>query len=166
MDAAGTKRYGAPVARGLRMAGEFPIRPMRVTDARRVAELSRQLGYPSTPVEVARRIRRCSDDGDPGLFVAEHRDGRVVGWIHVVERRLLQAEPAAEICGLVVDERVRRGGVGRALVAQAERRAAARGFSELVVRTDVERSEAPSFYRGVGYDLTRTSHKFRKRLPG
>jgi GNAT superfamily N-acetyltransferase len=139
---------------------------MRASDAMRVAELSGQLGYPSTLAQVALRFRRCSDCCDPGMLVAEDSVGRVIAWIHVVERFLLQAEPTAEICGLVVDEGARRTGVGRALGAAAERWAVAHGFSEIVVRTNVERPEAPLFYRSVGYDLAKTSRKFRKRLQG
>jgi GNAT superfamily N-acetyltransferase len=150
--------------RTLRRPPKIMTRPMRATDAMRGAELSGQLGYPSTLAQVALRFRRCSEACDPGMFVAEDSVGRVIAWIHVVERFLLQAEPTAEICGLVVDKDARRTGVGRALVEAAEHWAMAHGFTEIVVRTDVERPEAPSFYRSVGYDLAKTSRKFRKRL--
>jgi GNAT superfamily N-acetyltransferase len=150
--------------RTLRRPPKIRTRPMRAADFMRVAELCGQLGYPSTFGQVATRFRYCSDCCDPGMFVAEDSVGRVIAWTHVVERLLLQAEPTAEICGLVVDKDARRTGVGRALVAAAERWAMARGFSEVVVRTNVERPEAPSFYRRVGYDLVKTSRKFRKRL--
>ena len=138
---------------------------MREVDAQRVAALCGQLGYPSTEDEVAARFRQCSTACEPGRFVAEDPSRRVVGWIYVIERFLLQAEPAAEICGLVVDAPMRRKGIARLLVLEAERWARAHGLAEITVRTNVERPESPSFYRSIGFDLTKTSHKFRKRVP-
>lgn len=137
---------------------------MRASDAARVAELSGQLGYPATAEQLNARFRHVVAREDSCVLVAEDPSGSVVGWVHVLERLVLEAEPHAEIGGLVVDEGARRSGVGRALVAAAEHWAAERGLSEVVVRTNVERSEAPVFYRGVGYELVKTSLKFRKRL--
>jgi len=140
------------------------IHPMRADDATRVAELSGQLGYPATAEQIENRLSRSGRVDGSCVLVAEDAAGAVVGWVHILERHVLEAEPHAEIGGLVVEEGARRSGVGRALVAAAERWAAERGFSEVVVRTNVVRPGAPAFYGGVGYELVKTSLKFRKRL--
>ena len=100
-----------------------------------------------------------------GCYVAE-LGGSVVGWIHVFGVRMLTSPCFfAEIGGLVVDAGARRQGVGRALVSQAEAWARAHGYSEVRLRSGLHRTEAHEFYRGIGYELAKTSHMFRKALP-
>ena len=55
------------------------IRPARSKDAARLAELSSQLGYPSTAVETLQRMRKLKPASLNALFVAEDRDAVVVG---------------------------------------------------------------------------------------
>ena len=69
-----------------------------------------------------------------------------------------------EIAGLVVDAQVRRGGVGRALVAAAEAWARQAGVDDVILRSNVARSEAHAFYPSLGYTLIKTQHAYAKRL--
>jgi len=62
----------------------------------------------------------------------------------------------------VVDSGVRRQGVGRSLMTQAETWARARGYSEVRLRSGLYRAEAHEFYQSIGYELAKTSHMFRK----
>ncbi len=140
------------------------IRPMTPADADAAARLATQLGYPSTAAEIERRFHLVEDDPDHGLFVAETADGQVAGWVHVHGRRLLEAEPFAEIGGLVVDEAYRGQGTGRALMAAAERWAAAHGYAEVCVRSNVVREAAHRFYKRLGYRVVKSQHTFRKAV--
>jgi GNAT superfamily N-acetyltransferase len=76
----------------------------------------------------------------------------------------LESERRCEILGLVVDPLQRGTGVGRQLVAQVERWAAARGLHMMTVRSNVLRHESHPFYEHVGYERTKTQHAYRKRL--
>lgn len=64
------------------------------------------------------------------------------------------AAPIVQITLLVVDERARRHGVGRALVAAAEQWARDHGCRRIVVTTALHRAEAHAFYESVGYRQT------------
>lgn len=133
------------------------------TDAEAVTKLSAQLGYETTPSQLTRRFLAPGQDPNNGLFVTVH-DAEVVGWLHVYGVRLLETDGYAEIGGVVVNAAVRRQGVGRLLVQQAEAWTAAQGFGELRLRSGLHRGEAHAFYKRLGYKLTKTSHMFRKEV--
>ena len=63
------------------------IRPMRPEDAARVAELTTELGYPSTEDEIRRRYGLIINRSDASLFVAHdarnrtRADGRQLGFL-------------------------------------------------------------------------------------
>ena len=138
---------------------------MTEDDAEGVATLSTQLGYPSTAEETLRRFRGIGDAPDARVWVAQAPDGAIVGWIHLFGNRLLESDPDIEIGGLVVHEDARGRGVGRALVSAAEDWARERGYTMVSVRSNVVRREAHEFYRGLGYEPTKSQFKFRKKLP-
>ena len=133
-------------------------------DAEGVAALSTQLGYPSTTEQTLRRFRGIGEAPDARVWVAEGLDGAIVGWIHLFGNRLLESDPDVEIGGLVVHEDARGRGVGRALVHAAEDWARERGYTMVSVRSNVIRKEAHEFYKGLGYQPTKSQFKFRKKL--
>jgi len=64
----------------------------------------------------------------------------------------------------VVHEDARGRGVGRALVSAAEDWARERGYTMVSVRSNVIRRDAHEFYKGLGYEPTKSQFKFRKKL--
>lgn len=94
------------------------VRPMIPADAGQVAELSTQLGYPSSPDQIAQRFAVVAERPDHGVFVAVAPAGPVFGVIHVRVADLLELDPIAVIESLVVDERSRGRGIGGYLVRQ------------------------------------------------
>lgn len=76
-------------------------------------------------------------------FVAEHA-GRVAGFAVLLREGLDEAE----LDGLFVEPEVWRRGVGRALAAEAERRARAAGARRIRVTANVR---AVAFYQACGY---------------
>jgi GNAT superfamily N-acetyltransferase len=139
------------------------IRAARDTDAGAIAELSGQLGYPVAAAEMAERLARIASVGDGVVLVAEV-DARVIGWLHVLSTYRVEYAPYAEIMGLVVDERHRSGGVGRALLEAAERWASEQGFDTGRVRSNVVRARAHEFYRRHGYEQQKQQAVFAKRV--
>jgi GNAT superfamily N-acetyltransferase len=127
-----------------------------------LASLSAELGYPVEVAEMARRFIAVADRADQAVLVAE-ADEVVVGWIHIAERRLLEASRQAEIMGLVVHDAARGGGLGKALVQAAERWAALRGLTVVVVRSNVLRRESHPFYERLGYERFKSQHVYRKK---
>ncbi len=140
------------------------IRPMRPEDAARVAELTTELGYPSTEDEIRRRYGLIINRPDASLFVAHDARNVVVGWVHVQTTHLLECDARAEIWGLVVGEAARGTGVGRRLVEAAEEWALRRGLRAMAVGSNERRTEARGFYEHLGYTLAKTQNAFRKAL--
>lgn len=140
------------------------IRPVKNEDAEAVAELSGELGYPVSPESMRQRIAELRSRADHAVYVAYSVEGTVVGWIDVAMAHHLQAEPRAEIGGLVVSARVRSKGIGRSLMAQAEQWAAGRGLNKILVRSRTARERAHRFYERAGYARIKTSIVFEKEL--
>jgi len=139
------------------------IRPVRIEDARSVATLATQLGYPSSEAQLAERIPHVLGLGDAAAMVAEDA-GAVVAWIHVELRRTLVADQEAQVMALVVDERCRGRRIGAALMSEAECWARERGAVKLRVGSRTTREGAHRFYEREGYALAKTSHWFQKDL--
>jgi N-acetylglutamate synthase-like GNAT family acetyltransferase len=123
------------------------------------ADLCGELGYAATEEQLIRRFPRIATDPLHAIFVVE-MEGAVQGWVHVQERRTLEADPYAEIVGLVVDRWSRRSGVGRALVSAASTWARERGYQRLVVRSNVLRDESHAFYAALGFSRRKTQHVY------
>ena len=141
------------------------IRPMTAADASHVADLTTQLGYPTSPEETAERLSiLVALPEDHAALVAEEEEGRVVGWVHVATYTSLESGRVATIGGLVVGEGHRSGGIGAELLAAAEDWARANGAGKMTVRSRVTRERAHRFYEREGYFLLKTSHVFEKRL--
>jgi GNAT superfamily N-acetyltransferase len=140
------------------------IRPPRVDDAPELASLCTELGYPSTPGDVSRRLGLLTQEPGHLVLVAVEDMDRPVGWIHVCIVNRLESEPMAEVGGMVVSEKWRGRGIGAALLAEAERWALSAQIKTLRVRSNIVRERAHHFYARAGYSRTKTSHIFQKSL--
>lgn len=139
------------------------IREISLADAEAAAQLSGELGYPVPPERMRERIRRMASLPDHAVFVG-CVDGAVVGWIDVGVIHHLQADPYAEIGGLVVSGNYRGAGIGRMLVMRAEQWARRREVARMVVRSRITREGAHRFYVREGYEHIKTSAVFSKSL--
>lgn len=144
--------------------GQIRIRRMTEGDASAVNDLVRQLGYSSDPGKTETAIRAVLGTEVADAFVAETSDGEVIGWAHVFMVPFIESGPNAELGGLVVDERYRGSGAGRALIERVEAWARERGAVEVSLRSNIVRDGAHKFYQHLGFEVQKTQHKFRKRL--
>lgn len=140
------------------------MRRARSADAKRVAELSGQLGYPATEKQMKGRLRDVIKDKEAACFVAESREGGLIGWIHVSTTPLLEVERRAEVNGLVVDDMERSRGAGALLLAAGEKWARGKRCRSMSVRSNVLRERAHRFYLRNGYEHYKTQKAFRKGL--
>lgn len=145
------------------MTNPVTVRPAAAGDAPALAGLCTQLGYPSTPEQVARRLAEILPRPENAVFVAEV-EGQAAGWIHVFVSRMLEAEPFLEVGGLVVDEARRGLGLGGALMAEAEDWSRRRGVLEVRLRSNIIRKDAHRFYDSLGYANVKSQFTFHKRL--
>jgi GNAT superfamily N-acetyltransferase len=140
------------------------IRRARMSDATRLAQLSGELGYPATPTEITKRMRRLKPASQNALFVAESPSAGVVGWTHVSVTHLVDVGTRAEINGIIVAEGQRSLGAGAQLLEAAEEWARKHGCPSMSVRSNVIREKAHRFYAGQGYEHYKTQKAFRKSL--
>lgn len=140
------------------------IREARPQDFARIAELSAQLSYPSSPEDIAKRLAGMRDSSEHAVFVAVQEGGEIAGWLGVFVYRSVEADARGEISGLVVDERFRSRSIGRHLLERAEFWAREIGCRAIGLRSNVIRDQAHEFYLRHGYRLVKTQKSFRKDL--
>ena len=140
------------------------VRTAGKNDVEAVARLAGELGYTSTGAQVRKRLDLIDGDPQHATFVAVAGDGTVVGWIQLSRICSLEADPRAEITGLVVDSMHRGDGVGRLLVERGEAWARERGLTTMGVHSNVVRERAHTFYLRLGYAVTKSQKVFRKTL--
>jgi|SRR5579863_6174694 GNAT superfamily N-acetyltransferase len=135
------------------------IRSCLPADARAIAALATELGYPTDAEQAAARLAWLLDRAEHLVLAAED-DGAVVGWLHAREVRSLESEPFGEIAGLVVAAPRRGEGFGKALVQAALAWAAERGLATVRVRTNVVRTDTHRWYRAAGFAVLKTQAVF------
>jgi GNAT superfamily N-acetyltransferase len=143
---------------------ELNVRRARSEDAKRIAELSGQLGYPATASQMRERLRGIKLSSQHAVFIVESAKEGVIGWLHVSRQPLLEVEIRAEVNGLVVAEGQRSAGAGARLLAVAEEWARKHGCKGMSVRSNVIRERAHIFYERNGYEHYKTQKSFRKPL--
>jgi GNAT superfamily N-acetyltransferase len=110
------------------------------------------------------RIRDILRSTGDLLIVAEDSLDGVVGWLQAHAAHIVESGFRVEITGLIVSPAARRRGVGRALVAEAERWAGSLSAEAVVVRSNAKRLESHRFYPALGYARTKTQEVYRKPL--
>ena len=140
------------------------IRDAAASDSDAIARLSTELGYPVSAAEIAARMSAIQKTDGRYVAVACVSQSRVLGWVAAEHRLLLESGERVEIVGLVVDSSARRTGIGRALVSAVESWTVTRGLSKVFVRSNVARTGAHQFYRGLGYERSKTQHAYAKTV--
>ncbi|MFL6514397.1 MAG: GNAT family N-acetyltransferase [Chthoniobacterales bacterium] len=144
------------------VAGEIVIRLAEIVDAPVLAELMGELGYPTRTAEMEMRLDTILKHPGYRTFVAVI-DGGVAGMIGTAV--ILTHEhnsPGGRILALVVSDKARRRGIGRALIAAAEADFAAKNIRRIALNTRFHREQAHLFYENLGY--ARNGFRFVKEL--
>ena len=139
------------------------IREAELNDAADLATLMRELGYETQPPEMEKRLESILTNPSYKTFVAI-MDGRVCGMIGTVTYPSYEHnDPGARILALVTLNAARRRGIGRALVAAAEKDLSQRAIRRVALNTQLTRDDAHKFYESLGYE--RNGWRFVKQLP-
>ena len=138
------------------------IRPAKLSDAPELAALMCELGYETASDEMSVRLKSILRDAHYRTFVAKigkELCGMIGTLTHMSHEH---NDLSGKIIALVVSKKQRRSGIGRALIAAAERDFAKRNVTRLTLTTRFERDEAHRFYEALGYP--RTGFRFAKIL--
>jgi GNAT superfamily N-acetyltransferase len=142
------------------------LRHLEHGDAEGVGELIVQLGYGRPVTEVEQWIASLADRPETQVAFVACLGGELVGWIEASVEMRLQAPRFTLIGGLVVKNGVRGRGIGRSLCEQVELWSQQRGVDTVRVTSRSSREEAHRFYQRDGYQHTKTSLVFEKKLHG
>ena len=136
------------------MSAALGVREAVPEDATQLAPLLGELGYPVDAAALLPRMRRMLERNDQKVLIAE-RDGQALGLLALhVFPVLAYDRDLAMIMALVVTQRARGLGVGRALIDRAEAVGKSLGANRLMVTTHNRRADAHAFYERLGFEFT------------
>jgi ribosomal protein S18 acetylase RimI-like enzyme len=139
------------------------IRDAGSDDALELAVLMCQLGYETKQTEMEARLKLILSNPAYKTFVAI-LDGCVCGMIGTLTYTSYEHnDRSGRILALVALSEARRRGIGRALIATAEKDFAQRGIRRVALDTRLTREDAHKFYESLGYE--RNGWRFVKQLP-
>src|SRR5437667_2119066 len=138
------------------------IRDAELDDAAELAALMCELGYETKPTEMETRLKLILSNPAYKTFVAV-MDGRVCGMIGTLAYSSYEHDdPSGRILALVTLTASRRRGIGRALIATAEKDFAQRRIMRVALDARFTREDAHKFYESLGYE--RNGWRFVKQL--
>lgn len=132
------------------------VRDARSADVSAVHRLIGQLVDAPDEAEFHARFERVAASDGHRIIVAE-LDGGIAGVLHVFARPALEKPYEAVVQALVVDSDARSGGVGDALMREAEAWAMGRKLPSATLYSRVDRKRAHAFYERIGYRVKGTS---------
>lgn len=139
------------------------ISPMRRADLPHLVKLCTQLGYVTDFENLSRRYVEVVQNPGHALLVAV--DNEIpIAFLHARVSVSFARDSGVEVAALVVEETRRGEGIGKALMKHAEAWARQQGYPAIFLRSNEIREEAHKFYEGLGYDTTKKSLGFLKRL--
>ena len=140
------------------------IRDAKLSEAPELAVLMCELGYETKRAEMERRLKLILSNPAYRTFVAV-MDGSVCGMIGALTYPSYEHNDASgRILALVTSSTARRRGIGRALIATAEKDFAQRGIRRVALDTRLTREDAHKFYESLSYE--RNGWRFVKQLAG
>jgi len=130
---------------------DFEVRRLEPGEWAAVFPIVLQLRPHLTAAQFLSQVRRQSHSGYE--LVGAFRAGRIVGVLGMRPVHTLTRGPHLHVDDIIIDERERKAGGGRALMNYAEADARARGMATVFLDA---RPAAIGFYKTLGYDLHTT----------
>jgi predicted N-acetyltransferase YhbS len=139
------------------------IRPATEADAKHVAALLIELGYPSAEADVRNRLRD-SPTADTTCVLVAQAEGDVVGLMCAqLVPYFPRGSTVCRVTALVVSADRRSQGVGEQLLAGADEFARKHRCAGIEITSAENRLDAHRFYQRLGF--ARTSFRFFKGVP-
>ncbi len=140
---------------------EISIRPYRNTDLNELILLMDELGYPLDRHDLQGNIEMIFKR-EGAILVAE-KESQIIASICAITDVRLAEGVYGEIVSLIVSKDYRNMGVGRKLVAEAEKWLG-KYVGKIRVRANTVRGDAHKFYERQGYTEIKSQKLFKKDL--
>lgn len=141
------------------------IREMVTEDIPKVAQLYKQFWGEDSCIETMyKQFKKICGNGTHILLNAVENE-RLVGSVMgvICEELYGNCEPFMVLENMIVDQKYRNKGVGKALIAEIEKIAAEKNCTQIILVTEANRIDACKFYESAGYSPY--THKgFKKKL--
>jgi len=129
------------------------IREAKLEDVFKLTHLYEQLGYPTTTLELEKRLQIIFSHTDYHTLVATKGE-KVVGMIGLIKNHSFEYDDCyIRIAILIVDEDCRGQGIGKELIQEAEKWAKSQDITAIVLNSGnrKDRKQAHEFYQRLGY---------------
>ena len=137
------------------------LRHARPNDAKELAQLVTDLGYPVDSAELWSRIEKMPSGAYQTLVAL--MENKVAGFIGLLTLPVYEhPRPIGWILALCISPQHRRQGIGTALIHEAEKYYRTRGVTDMRLHSGIHRDEAHEFYEKMGFD--KSGYRFKKKL--
>lgn len=137
------------ILEGEMVSADPVIRKFAADDLTALATLVADLGYEATADALSERMSQLRGNSDHYVDVAEV-GGEVLGFALCYERPAVEKPMALIVQAIVIDEKSRSSGLGSLLMDHVESRAIALGINRVYLSSNVDRTDAHTFYTGRG----------------
>ena len=140
------------------------VRDMIFEDIPRLAELYRQFWNEASNVSKMEAAFLGIQKRNTHIFLSATEENELIGSVMGILCDELYGEcrPFLLLENLIVDNKHRRKGAARLLLAELERRAKERGCWQIILVTEANRNDAYEFYKANGFQLNNAG--FKKKL--
>ena len=141
------------------------IREMIIDDMPQLAQLYKQFWDEESSVETMyQKFNKIHENGSYILLSAIENNQLIGSVMGVICGELYgDCNPFMVLENMIVDEKYRNKGVGKALISELETKAAEKNCTQIILVTDADRIEARGFYESAGYN-PHTHKGFKKKL--
>jgi len=141
------------------------IRQMVANDIPELAQLYKQFWNEDSCLETMySQFKKVCEKGTHVLLSAVENE-RLIGSVMgvICEELYGTCEPFMVLENMIVDNKYRNKGIGKALIAELEKNAIDKGCTQIILVTEVDRMDACKFYESAGYSPTKNKG-FKKKL--
>jgi len=141
------------------------IRRMISDDIPKLAQLYEQFWNEKSSVEKMLKVFEKISRNETHVLLSAIENGELIGSVMgiVCEDLYGDCRPFMVLENMIVDEKHRRKGVGKALISRLEKEAADLSCSQIILVTETNRISTCNFYVSAGYSPD--AHKgFKKKL--
>lgn len=152
------------INRQLQVFNDFTFSLAKLSDSAGCFILNSQLGYETEESAFSKRFLFLVAHPEHSVIVAKNNSGKIIAWMHMGLRFLIEADHFAQIAAIVVSEDQRSTGIGTHFLKVAEDWAKHHGMNQIGLSSSLVREKAHKFYLKNGFSNSKTSKAFVKNL--
>ena len=137
------------------------IRKLEKNDMKRLAGLYEQFWHETSDVSKMEAQFDVLERENSHIILGAEEEGVLIGSVMGVICKELYGDcrPFLVIENMIVDGAGRRKGVGSALLSEMEKQAKERHCTQMILVTEIERSDACGFYEAFGFQKNNKGYK-------